>query len=77
MLKISGIDHINIEVNDLKKSIMFYMNLFGFEIRKKQPEENSVIIGNDEVKLCLYEVDGFRKYQKKRISPFWITRGKF
>ena len=72
MLKISRIDHINIEVNDLKKSIMFYKNLFGFEIRKTQPEENSVIIGNDKVKLCLYETDGFRKYQKKGYHHFGL-----
>jgi lactoylglutathione lyase len=72
MLKVSGIDHINIEVKDLKESVQFYQNLFGFEIRKNQPEENSVIIGNDKVKLCLYETDGFRKYQKKGYHHFGL-----
>lgn len=54
-LKASFIDHINMEVKDLEQSVRFYKNLFGFEIKKEQPEEKSKIIGNDNIKLCLYE----------------------
>jgi len=54
-LKASSIDHINMEVKDLEHSVKFYKNLFGFEIKKEQPEEKSKIIGNDHIKLCLYE----------------------
>lgn len=54
-LKASSIDHINMEVKDLEQSVKFYKNLFGFEIKKEQPEEKSKIIGNEYIKLCLYE----------------------
>ena len=54
-LKVSSIDHINMSVKNLAQSVEFYKNLFGFEIKKEQPEEKSKIIGNDNVKLCLYE----------------------
>ena len=36
-LKVSGIDHVNMEVINLKESIDFYNNLFGFEVLKEQP----------------------------------------
>lgn len=55
ILRTSSIDHINMEVKDLEQSVAFYKNLFGFEIKKEQPEEKSKIIGNDNIKLCLYE----------------------
>lgn len=54
-LKVSSIDHINMSVKNLAQSVEFYKNLFGFEIKKEQPEEKSKIIGDDNVKLCLYE----------------------
>lgn len=47
-------------VKDLAKTVEFYKNLFGFEIRKDDNSPNkmgapSKIIGNDSIKLCLYE----------------------
>ena len=56
-----SIDHINMNVKNLDESIAFYKNLFGFEIRKDDNSQNkldapSKIIGNDSIKLCLYEV---------------------
>ncbi len=49
------------KVKNLEKSIDFYKNLFGFEIKKEENSSNkleapSKIIGNDTIKLCLYEV---------------------
>ena len=55
ILKVNSIDQINMSVKNLEQSVEFYKNLFGFEIKKDQPEEKSKIIGNDNVKLCLYE----------------------
>lgn len=57
----TSIDHINMNVKSLDDSIAFYKNLFGFEIRKADNSQNkldapSKIIGNDSIKLCLYEV---------------------
>ena len=54
-LKVSGIDHVNMFVKDLQESVDFYSNLFGFELKKEQPEQDSKIIGSDTVKMCLYE----------------------
>jgi len=54
-LNAKSIDHVNMTVNNLEKSIDFYTGLFGFEIKKDQSEDKSKIIGNDTIKLCLYE----------------------
>lgn len=64
MIKTIGIDHINLLVKNLQESFTFYHDLFGFEILKNQPEENSYIIGNTNTKLCLYEVPGLPKYDR-------------
>ncbi|MDA3861377.1 MAG: VOC family protein [Melioribacteraceae bacterium] len=68
----TGIDHINLEVSNLSETIEFYKTLFGFEIRKEQPDENSAIVGNDVVKLCIYEVENFTKYEKKGYHHFGL-----
>ena len=54
-LSASSIDHVNMTVKNLKESVEFYGKLFGFEVREDQPDEDSKIIGNDTIKLCLYE----------------------
>ena len=59
-LKATSIDHVNMKVKDLEKSVEFYKNLFGFEIKQeKNPNKidaPSKIIGNDAIKLCMYEI---------------------
>ena len=60
ILKATSMDHVNMNVKDLAKTVEFYKNLFGFEIRKDDNSPNkmdapSKIIGNDSIKLCLYE----------------------
>ena len=59
-LKATSIDHVNMKVKNLEKSVEFYKSLFGFEIKKEEnPNKADVpskIIGNDTIKLCLYEV---------------------
>ena len=59
-LKATSMDHVNMNVKNLEESIEFYKNLFGFEVRKEDNSPNkldapSKIIGNDSIKLCLYE----------------------
>ena len=55
-----SMDHVNMKVKDLSTSVSFYKNLFGFEIKQEENpnklEVPSKIIGNDTIKLCLYEV---------------------
>lgn len=69
-LNVSGMDHVNIEVISLKESVDFYNKLFGFEVLKEQPDQNSKIIGNEKVKLCLYEIPEFKGYTKKGFHHF-------
>ena len=68
----SGIDHLNLEVKNLAESVEFYKKLFGFKVLKEQPEDDSKIIGNDKVKLCLYESSEFRGYKKKGFYHFGL-----
>jgi catechol 2,3-dioxygenase-like lactoylglutathione lyase family enzyme len=59
-LKATSIDHVNMKVKNLADSVEFYFNLFGFEIKQEDnPNKTDVpskIIGNNSIKLCLYEV---------------------
>jgi predicted enzyme related to lactoylglutathione lyase len=47
------------KVKNLEQSVKFYKNLFGFEIKQEENPNKldapSKIIGNDAIKLCLYE----------------------
>jgi len=56
----TSIDHINMKVKNLAESVQFYRNLFSFEIKQEENPNKvdapSKIIGNNSIKLCLYEV---------------------
>lgn len=54
-LRVNAIDHINMSVKDLQASVKFYKELFGFEIKEDQSKDDSYIVGNENVKLCMYE----------------------
>ena len=60
VLKARIIDHVNMKVKNLDANVKFYKNLFGFVIKQEKNENKmdvpSKIIGNDSIKLCLYEV---------------------
>jgi len=71
-LIVNGMDHLNLEVVNLQESIDFYNKLFGFVILKDQPEQNSKIIGNEKVKLCLYEIGEFKGYTKNGFHHFGL-----
>ena len=59
-LKATSIDHVNMKVKNLEQSVKFYKNLFGFEIKQEENANKldvpSKIIGNDTIKLCMYEI---------------------
>ena len=59
-LEATLIDHVNMKVKDLEKSVKFYKDLFGFEIKQEENPNKidapSKIIGNDTIKLCMYEI---------------------
>ncbi|PBO85414.1 MAG: methylmalonyl-CoA epimerase [Thaumarchaeota archaeon] len=48
------------KVKNLDESVEFYKNLFGFVIKQEENQNKidtpSKIIGNDSIKLCLYEI---------------------
>lgn len=71
-LKVNGMDHLNLEVINLDETVTFYKQLFGFKVLKEQPEENSKIIGNNSVKLCLYETGNFQGYTKNGFHHFGL-----
>ncbi len=75
MLKTVCIDHINMTVKDLDESVKFYSELFGFVVMKKQPEQDSVIIGDENVKLCIYQGDSAG--DRNGISHFGIHVSNF
>lgn len=70
MLKVTGIDHINMDVKNLDESVKFYKDLFGFEVIKEQPEQHSKIIGNEKVKLCLYEDPDLKEFEPDGFNHF-------
>ena len=59
-LKATSIDHVNMKVKNLEQSVKFYKNLFGSEIKQEENANKldvpSKIIGNDTIKLCMYEI---------------------
>jgi len=59
-LEARSIDHVNMKVKDLAQSVQWYKDLFGFEIKQEENPNKidapSKIIGNDSIKLCMYEV---------------------
>ncbi len=55
MLRVTGIDHVNLNVRNLQETAEFYQRLFGFHVKKREYEQNGLIIGNDTISLCLYE----------------------
>jgi len=77
ILNTDGIDHLNLEVINLEKTVKFYSELLGFEVKKEQHEEDSKIIGNDKVKLCLYENKNMQKYVKKGFAHFGLHINNF
>jgi catechol 2,3-dioxygenase-like lactoylglutathione lyase family enzyme len=68
MLKITGIDHLNLEVIDLEESSEFWEKLFGFKTLEEIKEQNGRIIGNRYALLALYETPGMKKYEKVGFS---------
>lgn len=59
-LRATSIDHVNMKVKNLNESVRFYHDLFGFEVKQEENPNKidvpSKIIGNESIKLCMYEV---------------------
>lgn len=74
LLPISGIDHINMCVTNLERSIDFYHDVFGFEIKENHRDLKKypwVTLGIPNVAyLILYETDEAKESRDKRIIHF-------
>ena len=73
MLKLSGIDHINIFVKDLDETIKFYQDLFGFEVKERSVSPTNgrhyAIIGkSNRGFLAIYENDDFDSKKRGNIN---------
>ena len=54
-LETTGIDYVNLHVNNLQESFRFWERLLGFVILEEIPSQQGMIIGNKAAKLALYE----------------------
>lgn len=74
LLPITGIDHINMCVTNLERSIAYYRDVFGFEVKEDHRELTRypwVALGIANVAyLVLYETDEARKSTDRRIVHF-------
>ena len=74
LLPISGIDHINMCVTNLERSIAFYSNVFGFELKEDHRDLRQypwVTLGIANVAyLVLYETDEAAQTRDRRIIHF-------
>ncbi len=77
VLRVQGIDHLNLTVQDLATTIDFYRKVFGFEVLKWMPEYNGAIIGNEAIKLCIYERKEFSRKEKGGFNHFGINVKNF
>ena len=61
MIKVNSIDHVNMDVKNLQKSLDFYKSLFSFEEKERgtgREQRPWAIIGiSGKLMYCLYETD--------------------
>jgi len=80
LLTISGIDHINMCVTNLKRSVAYYGDVFGFEIKEDHRDLKNypwVTLGIPNVAyLILYETDEAKESHDMRIVHFGFALKK-
>ena len=83
--KTATIDHISIQVADVKKSSEFYQKMFGFKVTSGEPARNIVRLGNTGTLVSLNQekptgtIDhfaiGIPKYNKDVAVRYFTQRG--
>jgi len=72
-LKAKIIDHVQLSVSDIERSIKFYTTLFDFEIYKyNKPHKSFAVIGNQDLKLCLHNRPDIDYYDTGTIVHFGL-----
>ena len=78
-INIQGIDHINLSVTNLERSIAFYRDLFGFDIREDHREDGQytyVIMGAGQAAfLAIYEEADVAPPERPFISHWGFVVG--
>ena len=64
----TGIDHVNLQVSNLEKSIEFWKELLGFDVLETIPEQKGAIIGTKAAMLALYEKENLGRIKKHGFS---------
>ncbi len=67
MIKISRVDHINMDVKDMEASKKFYGSVFGFKLKESGVRNGAAwaILGiADQAYLCLYEVGDVKRVEQ-------------
>jgi lactoylglutathione lyase len=79
MIRITGIDHMNLYVNDLERSVAFYHDVFGFEEKERgtgRSDQPFIIIGVKGVAyLALHHSDEEMPASGKRINHWGFVVG--
>lgn len=75
MITIKAIDHINLNVKNLEETILFYKNLFNFEVKETGVSTSSgspyAIIGQSQVGfLAIYEDENFSLTNYQALNHF-------
>ena len=68
VLKVGGIDHLNLEVINLEETCAFWNELFGFETLEEIKDQNGRIIGTANALLAVYENPEMKRYEKVGFS---------
>ena len=76
-LRSKGIDHLNLDVQSLEKTLDFYGKLLGFRELEDLPDDNGKIIGDANAKLAIYEKKDFPIYEKHGLSHIGFNIDNF
>jgi catechol 2,3-dioxygenase-like lactoylglutathione lyase family enzyme len=78
MIVIESINHVTITVSDLEKSILFYKDIFDFEVIEKYSDSGQAFIRMGDILILLNEI---KKYQadenSKNSISFYIDEEDF
>ncbi|MCT2530277.1 VOC family protein [SAR92 clade bacterium H921] len=64
----TGIDHVNLQVSNLEKSVEFWKELLGFDVLETISEQKGAIIGTQAAMLALYEKENLGRIEKHGFS---------
>ena len=75
MIIIEGLNHIDLTVSSLDRSIEFYKDLFDFEVIDKLSTTDMAFMKMADFIVCLHEVEGYQNQEdvKNRICFYVLA----